>query len=346
MLALSLCGVLYYISDRMNAVYIRDGESTILHYTLSEHPDEILKENGIATMAFDMVDFSGFAGKLGVISIKRAFPVTVHADGETFTRMTTEKTVNTLLHEEEITLGHDDMINLPPQAYLSPGDRIEVQRVTVNRVTQTETIDYQTEYKDSGLLRNGQTRVLYHGAAGERELVYVERTVDGVVQERNLVNSNVTKAPKDAVVLRGSREPISQLDFGVALDENGVPVKYKKLLTNQICTGYSAFPGARGASRMRLDAGYVAVRANEIPYGTKMYITSADGKFVYGFAIAADTGTGLMENIIDFDLYYNSYLESALTAERRSTSISSDGNPVLPVCNPPPRGGFRLSGQP
>jgi 3D (Asp-Asp-Asp) domain-containing protein len=67
---------------------------------------------------------------------------------------------------------------------------------------------------------------------------------------------------------------------------------------------------------MRLDAGYVAVRTNEIPYGTKMYITSADGKFVYGFAIAADTGTGLMENIIDFDLYYNSYLESCLNGRK------------------------------
>jgi 3D (Asp-Asp-Asp) domain-containing protein len=67
---------------------------------------------------------------------------------------------------------------------------------------------------------------------------------------------------------------------------------------------------------MNLYAGYVAVRADEIPYGTRMYITSPDNKFVYGFAIAADTGTALMDNIIDFDLFYETYVESCLNGRK------------------------------
>ena len=72
----------------------------------------------------------------------------------------------------------------------------------------------------------------------------------------------------------------------------------------------------RGASGQGLSAGYVAVHPGEIPYGTRMYITSADNSFVYGFAIAADTGLGLLGDVIDVDLYYDTYLESCLNGKR------------------------------
>ncbi|MBR6743854.1 MAG: 3D domain-containing protein, partial [Clostridia bacterium] len=65
-----------------------------------------------------------------------------------------------------------------------------------------------------------------------------------------------------------------------------------------------------GASGQKLYAGSVAVNPNKIPYGTKMYITTPDNSFVFGYAIAADTGTGLMANIIDVDLFYDTYEES------------------------------------
>lgn len=60
----------------------------------------------------------------------------------------------------------------------------------------------------------------------------------------------------------------------------------------------------------------VAVHPGEIPYGTKMYITSPDNSFVYGFAIAADTGLSLLGDQIDVDLYYDTYLESCLRTKK------------------------------
>ena len=147
-------------------------------------------------------------------------------------------------------------------------------------------------------------------------LTYVDRVVDGVVQERELVEDKVVKQPVERVVLRGTGEAISDLDFDVPTDEYGRPLQYSYVLTNQVATGYSARPGARGASGLKLSEGYVAVRASDIPYGTKLYITSADNSFVYGYAIAADTGTGLMQGVIDVDLFYESYLESCLNGRR------------------------------
>ena len=35
---------------------------------------------------------------------------------------------------------------------------------------------------------------------------------------------------------------------------------------------------------------YHCLLYTSIPYGTKLYITSTDGKFVYGYAVATDTG--------------------------------------------------------
>ena len=45
-----------------------------------------------------------------------------------------------------------------------------------------------------------------------------------------------------------------------------------------------------------------------------MYITSDDGKFVYGYAYAADTGTALMQGSAFIDLYYETYDESVDSA--------------------------------
>ena len=51
----------------------------------------------------------------------------------------------------------------------------------------------------------------------------------------------------------------------------------------------------------------VAVNPNVIPYGTELFICSADGSLVYGYAIAGDTGGTLMAGTVLVDLYYNTY---------------------------------------
>ena len=53
--------------------------------------------------------------------------------------------------------------------------------------------------------------------------------------------------------------------------------------------------------------GYVAVDPKEIPYGTKMYIVSADGQYVYGYAIAADTGGFIHGDRADMDLFMDTH---------------------------------------
>ena len=62
------------------------------------------------------------------------------------------------------------------------------------------------------------------------------------------------------------------------------------------------------------DYGTVAINPGVIPYGSLLYITSDDGKFVYGYAYAADTGTALVQGKAFIDLYYETYEESVENA--------------------------------
>ena len=53
--------------------------------------------------------------------------------------------------------------------------------------------------------------------------------------------------------------------------------------------------------------GAIAVDPNVIPLGSKLYIVSADGEYLYGYCVAEDTGGAIKGNTVD--LYYNTYDE-------------------------------------
>ena len=46
-----------------------------------------------------------------------------------------------------------------------------------------------------------------------------------------------------------------------------------------------------------------------VPYGTRLYIVSSDGRYNYGYAIAADTGGALRSGRVLVDLFYNTERE-------------------------------------
>lgn len=86
------------------------------------------------------------------------------------------------------------------------------------------------------------------------------------------------------------------------LDENGVPVHYKKLITGK-ATAYT-YTGNRTATGKKTRPGYIAVNPKQIPYGTKMFIRSSDGKYIYGYASAEDTGGFAKGKRIIADLFF------------------------------------------
>lgn len=305
----------YAVNATTYTVYIRADQQTEVKKTSKQDLDAILEECGISVSPHDKVDFSGFDGNVAEINITRAFPVVIRADNTTHQVMMTEGTVADALEKAGVSIDEDDLISQPLYKFLNGYERILINRIEYRTMTYEEEIPYEVEVRETPLLSNGRTRLLQEGQNGKKILTYGETTRDGVVEEAQLLGENIVQRPTTQIHLVGADVPVSSYDFGYTIVDNA-PTEYLSVITNAKATGYSAGGNARGASGNRLFAGHVAVNPNIIPYGSKLYITSADGSFVYGYAIASDTGSGLMEGIIDVDLFYETYLESRLNGLR------------------------------
>ena len=319
--------VIFVVAYLSNLVYIVDEDKITLAITRSQNPEKILAAQGITVSPYDVLRMEEPIGRFKQLTLVRSYPVTVVVDGKEMIYQCVGGTVGNLLEENGIEVGPHDHISHDLDDVVAKNDKIVIVRVTFEAYTETEAIPKEIEHKGTSLLRQGRTKLLEEGADGVRSHTYHNILEDGKVVDTIYMGSKVTQEPKTETVLVGDGSVISCLDYSdeFPLDENGNPLKYKMVYHNQKATGYYAGPRAYGAS-VYCDvkhpdlgtcvAGTVAVRAKEIPYGTKMFIKTPNGDFIYGYAIANDTGTALLDNIIDVDLYYETYLESALNGAR------------------------------
>ncbi len=160
--------------------------------------------------------------------------------------------------------------------------------------------------------------LLIEGVDGEGTLTYEHKFINDELVETTLIDEDLVSEPITEVILSYGPEPVSPLSEGFEAYPivDGVPTNFKSVISNGIATGYYSARGS-GSSGIGLFYGSCAVNPNVIPYGSKLYITSAEGdSFIYGYAIATDTGTALMEGIIDVDLFYETYNESAINGKR------------------------------
>ena len=117
------------------------------------------------------------------------------------------------------------------------------------------------------------------------------------VQPAEEISSDETEQEEPA-------EEAAEYDFGRTQDTYGDGISYSSLIIGS-CTAYYEVDGITATGTVP-QVGTVAVNPNVIPYGTRLYICSADGSFVYGYAIAEDTGGACMAGDIVVDLYMNS----------------------------------------
>lgn len=305
-----LCGVL-------NTVLVTDsyGNRKML-ITAEQDPIALMNLSGIVAKEYDNYFYTTYSGNQMSLDIQRAFDVQIQVDGETRAAHLTGGTVQDALAEAGVTLGVHDYTEPLLHSAVTEDTVITVHRVLYQDVVTEEEVPYATEYQYSSLLHRKRwyQETLRAGEPGVKQITSRERWVDGVLESSQIVEETMTVEPVSQLVLAYGPVPVSDIPApeGITI-ENNVPSSYRSVITNARCAGYSS-SGGRGSSGLGLYAGTVAVDPKIIPYGTLMYITSADGSFVYGFAIATDTGTAVQEGIITADLYYETYEESVLFA--------------------------------
>ena len=279
--------------------------------TSATDPAKVMSLSGIQSEEGDQVYYTAFSGNLATLNIERAFSVNVQADGQTYPVKMVYGTVADALQRAGITLKGDDYTEPALDRLVTAGTQIVVHRVDYQDRVETQAIPYDTEYVYTSLyFRNtGRTTTVQHGAEGQQTVTTRDRYVDGELENSIVVDSTTTVQPTNHVIKTyGAGAPVSPLTGPDGT--TNAPASYSKVLTGK-ATGYYSKTG-KGSSGLGLGYGTVAVDPDVIPYGTKLYITSTDGKFVYGYAVATDTGIAVQKGQILVDLFYETYAESVI----------------------------------
>ena len=253
-------------------------------------------------------------GNLVSITVTRGYPVTIFADGTCKTVYTANQTTSEILELAGITLGENDEVSPRADEIVQNGSDIVVFRITTETYTEESTIQHGVDYQYTSVLSAGKQLQRSSGSNGIMSTTYQKTYVNGVYNKIEALSQSIVTQPVNSVVAVGKKgAAVSPLDYSSIspLDSNGIPTRYTKKISGARATGYSASSN-KTASGIRVPGGVgtVAVDPTVIPYGTKLYIRSSDGSFVYGYAIAAETGSAFHGGTTAVDLFYATYEES------------------------------------
>jgi len=132
--------------------------------------------------------------------------VTLVADGATREVTTTAGTAGDLLAEQGLTLSATDRTSLYPTAPLLDRMVLQVWRVQVAEVTETQPVDYQTVETEDPEAAKGTRTVTTEGVEGEQAVTFSVTTTDGVETSRVQTAVSVTKPAVDEQVSVGTKE--------------------------------------------------------------------------------------------------------------------------------------------
>lgn len=318
-------------SAKAKTVYeISDEASTVTVETYTDSVDEALTEAGVDLSATDFVEADATENAVQ-LSITHAQYATVVCDGATVTaRISDGDTVATLLEKLNITLGEDDIISHDPSSTVSAGDTVTIHRVTVTYYTEEVTTPYDSTTICDSTLARGTTTVLQAGVDGRTVYTYEQKSIDGGEPVTTLVQTD-TYDMQTEIVAYGTRVHF-QAPTGLSQSSNyitniddqtntitlasGATYHLSRTVTCS-CTAYTASAGAKTASGRTAQVGVVAVDTSVFPMGTKLLIQSSDGSFLYGVAVAGDTGSAVKGYTID--LYFNTLSECYSFGRRTCT---------------------------
>lgn len=311
--SLVLAGSLFTTVLGNNIVTVTDSEGeghTIL--TRSKAPEDAVRMAGAVAGVNDVVSVTEEDDSTSVL-VRRAFPVQLNADGYVQRAQVVDGTVADLLSACDITLGGEDYVQPALDTPLKEGLSAAVYRVTYEEealprqeVSEGDAIAFFEEKAtaDPEFTYRLSNRDLY-------DVTYEHRLINGTVDSSEIVGLSTLILPREP----GSTTfepgiPCSRIEGydDIEMDADGLPIGVERVMNSAVCTAYSASRG-RGSSGLGLYNGTCAVNPNVIPYGTRMWITSSDQNFVYGWCIATDTGTAMMEGYVDIDLFFETNAE-------------------------------------
>jgi 3D (Asp-Asp-Asp) domain-containing protein len=226
------------------------------------------------------------------VSIRRASPITIIADGVSLETRTRGDTVSDALADGGVALMGLDYAIPGEDARVVPGMSIRVIRVTEDVLLEQEHIPYETVFQPDDMLELDQRRLAQAGQNGITRTHIRVRYEDGVEVSRESETTTVVQEATDEIVAYGTM---------IVLRTVGTPDGPREYWRRirMYATSYHPVNGDNitGTGEI-LRKGIVAVVPGTIPYFTEVYVPG------YGIGLVADSGGGLPNSDLWIDLGY------------------------------------------
>lgn len=283
---------------------------------------EVLKEQEITLGEYDKVipELDKTLKLNNTIVVRRAVKVSFTLAGETNEIYTAERTVRDFITSQGIKLTIYDEINVSLDDYIVSDMEIELTQVDKKIETVEAVIPYTIMKIENDNLPKGMINVISPGIEGKKIQKVEKIIVDGKVVEENVLEEAILSKPVQEVAEYGTQV--------MQVTSRGENFRFKKMI---VCnaTAYDLSyqsvgtrPGDPGhgitATGTYAKYGTVAVDPRVIPLGSRLYIESPDGSWVYGYSVAADTGGAIKGNRVD--LFFSSH-QDAINFGRRTANV-------------------------
>ena len=301
--------VVTLLHTSIHTIEVFDGEKTYTVTSLSRNVASVMAKMKFKSDNYEILKTNIFYGTTSV-HITYGFPVYITQGDKTAEIKFFGGTVAQALAQAGYTVDEHDFVEPALDTQINDTIYIDYTDIGYTSGTYTEEIPFDTKTEYTEALNKGVTKVTKPGVKGSQLVNYTQKTVNGVPTLKEIVSTTVLTQPVGAVQLMGTKPiPANPRNWvstivptkTIELDANGAPSKYKSKMTVR-ATAYT-HTGNRTATGVWPKPGHIAVNPKIIPYGTKMFIKTVDGKYIYGYAVAADTGGFIKKHPTGIDLF-------------------------------------------
>ncbi len=301
-----LVGSLSQTAQAENTFVITDGDAVTVHTTYASDPVKVLEEVGVDLSADDIYTTESVDG-VSEIKVQRAQNITVHNCGKTWKISSYGERLDALFVRMGIVIDDSVVVSLPLDTMTYDGMEVKVEQKVKNTESYTVEIPFEIAYCDDPTLEMGAEKILVTGKVGQKlctaDVVYV----DGTETQRNVYQETVTVEPVTQVIAVGTGEKVGQVSDMPLIGDGVIVMPSGEVLTYTrkdqfVATAYTHTDEGCDeitANGTRVRWGVVAVDPSVIPYGTRMFIVSTDGSFVYGLSTAEDCGGAIQNKRLD-----------------------------------------------
>lgn len=304
--------VVTLVHTSVHTVNIFDGETTYTVTSLNRNVASVIKHVNLKSDKFAIISTNA-SHNVTNVQITYGFPVYITQGDKTTEIKFFGGNVNDALKQAGFTVDEHDFVEPSLDTKILKTTYIDYADIDYIDGSCTEAIPFSTKTEYSSSMNKGTSKYTTKGSNGLQLVNYIQKTVNGVPAEREVLSTSIIVPAVTAVKVVGTKgNPSNWVSTlvpknEIALDSNGVPVSYKKKMTVR-ATAYT-HTGHNCATGVKPQPGYIAVNPKVIPYGTKMFIKTADGRYIYGYAVAADTGGFIKKHPTGVDLFFDTKSE-------------------------------------